>query len=167
MNDDKQNTHQISVLVTDKPGVLGRVANVFARRGFNIDSLVVSPSALKGQSRMTIVCIGAEEGIEQIVKQVAKLVDVVRVDDHREPDLISREMVLVKVACQKSQRLALLELARFFRAKPVDIHEESIVFEATGNTEKLDAFERMMEEYGIIEKMRTGRLILMRGPEPT
>lgn len=159
--------HTISVLVADKPGVLVRVATVFARRGFNIDSLAVSPAHQPGISRMTVVTRTSAEGMEQIVKQVAKLVDVVHVYDYADMDVVEREMSLVKVNCGKDRRGAVLDVAGLFRAKPVDVCAESIVFEVTGTSQELDSFEKMMDSFGIIEMMRTGKLILRRGKDPT
>lgn len=164
---ENRNLHTISVLVANKPGVLVRIATVFARRGFNIDSLVVSRAHRPGLSRMTVVTEGSEERVEQIVKQMAKLVDVVHVYDYRDMDVVARELALVKVQCDDSRRSAVLEVANIFRAKPVDVGPSSIVFEITGESKKLDAFESMMDAFGIIEMMRTGRLILNRGEEPT
>ncbi len=159
--------HTISVLVADKPGVLVRVATVFARRGFNIDSLAVSPAHQKGLSRMTVVTHGKEEGVTQIVKQLDKLIDVVHVYDYAEMDVVSREMAIVKVRTPSDKRSAVMEVANIFRAKSVDIGKGSVVFEITGSSSKLDAFESMMDEFGIIEMMRTGKLILRRGETPT
>lgn len=157
----------LSALVANKPGVLVRIATVFARRGFNIDSLTVSPAHRKGMSRMTIASRGGAERIDQIVKQIEKLIDVVHIYTGAEEEMVHREMALFKVSCDIGNRASVLEVANIFRTKTVDISDTSMTFEVTGSSEKLNAFEDMMDAFGIIEMMRTGRLVLKRGAEPT
>ncbi len=164
---NEKSMHTISVLVANKPGVLVRVATVFARRNFNIESLVVSRVHKPGQSRMTIVTSGNDDGIEQIVKQLDKLIDVIHVFDYDEDAIVSSEMALVKVHFTPENRTAVLEIGALFRAFPKDVSKNSIIFQVTGESHQLDAMEELLDGYGIIEIMRTGKLILHRGEEIT
>jgi len=160
-------SHTISVLVHDRPGVLTRVAQVFARRGYNIDSLVVSPGHVEGFSRMTITSFGDPAVLDQIIKQLDKLVDVVRAVEHTGEESVVRELALFKVSGDVSIRTELLQIVDVFRAKTVDISEESLCIEITGSSEKIDAFEGMLNKFGILEMIRSGKLIMARGKEPT
>ena len=160
-------SHTISVLVHDRPGVLSRISQVFARRGFNIDSLVVSPGHIVGFSRMTIASSGDPASLDQIIKQLDKLVDVVRAAEHTGEEAVVRELGLFKVAVDVSTRSELLQIVDVFRAKTVDISDESLCVEITGDTPKIDAFERMLTKFGILEMIRSGKLIMARGSEPT
>ena len=155
--------HTISVRVHDRPGVLSRIAQVFARRGYNIDSLVVSAAHTRGFSRMTIGCQGDLSVLDQIIKQLNKLVDVVRAAEHTTEATVERELALFKLNCTALTRSQILQLVDIFRAKTVDISEESLVIEVTGTSDKLDAFENMLTEYGIIEMVRSGKLAMARG----
>ncbi|AEJ20788.1 acetolactate synthase small subunit [Gracilinema caldarium] len=159
--------HSISLLVSNKPGVLIRIALVFSRRGYNLDSVVVSPTHNSAYSRMNLVARGSKESLNQIIKQLAKLVDVIHVADHTGEDIIEGELLFIKVRCSKEQRTELLQIADHFRAKSVDLTEESITFEATGKTAKMNAFQAMLEQYGILESVRSGKLIMARGNQAT
>lgn len=159
--------HSISLLVSNKPGVLIRIALVFSRRGYNLDSVVVSPTHNSAFSRMNLVARGSKESLDQIIKQLAKLVDVIHVADHTGEDIIEGELLFIKVRCSRNQRTELLQIADHFRAKSVDLTEESITFEATGKSAKLNAFQAMLEQYGILESVRSGKLIMARGSQAT
>jgi len=160
-------SHTISVLVHNRPGVLSRAAQVFARRGYNIDSLVVSPAHIEGFSRMTMVSSGDPAVLDQIIRQMDKLVDVVRAREHTGEESVVRELGLFKVKADVQNRSEILQIVDVFRAKTVDISEESLCIEITGNTEKLNAFENMLSKYGILEMVRSGKLIMARGKQPT
>jgi len=160
--------HTISVLVENRPGVLARTAGLFSRRGFNIDSLAVSTTEDPDTSRMTIVVDGPASILEQISKQLYKLIDVIKVMDHTEDNIVSRELALIKVsAAEPAKRAELMQIVDIFRAKIVDIAEKTIIIEATGNGDKIDALEKMLEGYGIKEMVRSGRVVLVRGSKTT
>jgi acetolactate synthase-1/3 small subunit len=165
---DKQITqHTISLLVNNRPGVLIRIALVFSRRGFNIDSVVVSPLKDQEYSRMSLVASGDPKTLDQIIKQLNKLVDVLHATDHTGHALIERELGLFKVQCPSSVRTEILQIADHFKASSVDMTVDTVVFQVTGTSEKLTAFQTMMENYGIIESIRSGKLFLMRGKSET
>jgi len=160
--------HTISVLVENRPGVLARTAGLFARRGFNIDSLAVSTTEDPDTSRMTIVVNGPVDILEQIGKQLYKLVDVIKVMDHTQDDVVSRELALFKVhAADATKRAELMQIVDIFRGKIVDLADKTIIIEATGNEEKIDSLERLLEGYGIKEMVRSGRVVLVRGSKAT
>ena len=159
--------HTISVFVANKPGVLVRIALVFARRGFNVDSLVVSPALDGHYSRMTITALGDRETLIQIIKQVGKLVDVIRVTEHIEQAVVEKEFALIKVAADAAKRAEVMLLVDHFKAQTVDFTEDSLIIQVTGNTEKLDSFISLLEKYGIIEIVRTGKVLMARGKEKT
>ncbi|MEI6519776.1 MAG: acetolactate synthase small subunit [bacterium] len=160
--------HTISVLVENKPGVLARTASLFARRGFNIDSLAVSTTEDPNVSRMTIVVMGPADILEQISKQLYKLIDVIKVLDHTDDSVVARELALIKVhASESSKRAELMQVVSIFRANIVDLCEKTITIEATGSADKIDALERMLESYGIKEMVRTGKVVLVRGTKTT
>jgi acetolactate synthase-1/3 small subunit len=159
--------HTLSVLVENKPGVLARTAGLFARRGFNIESLAVSTTEDPTVSRMTIVVAGSELVLEQIQKQLYKLIDVIKVLDHTGQPVVARELCLVKVRAEASKRHEVLQIASIFRALVVDIGEHSAIIQATGSEDKIDALEKMLEGFGIIEMVRTGKIVLTRGPKAT
>jgi len=159
--------HTLSVYVTNKPGVLARIALVFARRGFNIDSLVVSASVDGKYSRMTITCSGDPSGLNQIIQQVSKLVDVVRCVDHTGEDVVVKELALIKVAATADSRTEVLQIADHFGAKTVDLTPASMMLQVTGNSEKLDAMIGLLGKFKIIELVRTGKVVMARGEEPT
>ena len=155
--------HTLSLYVSNKPGVLVRVALVFARRGFNIESLVVSPAAKGEFSRMTIVCSGERANLEQIVKQLQKLVDVVNAVDHTGDQAFETEIALVKLQADLDRRTQILQIAEHFGAKVVDYGAESLMLRAYGSTEKLDAMIALLRPLGLIELVRSGRLLMARG----
>jgi acetolactate synthase-1/3 small subunit len=155
--------HTISLFVNNKPGVLVRVALVFSRRGFNIESLVVSPGAEGRFSRMTITCTGEPEDLEQVVKQLAKLVDVVHAIDHTGDQSYETEIAVVKLECPIDQRTQILQITEHFKAKVVDYGTESLIVQVHGSSEKLDAFIDLMRPYQLVELVRSGKLLMARG----
>ncbi len=167
-NENTGMKHTISVLVENKPGVLARTASLFARRGFNIDSLAVSTTEDPNVSRMTIVVMGPADILEQISKQLYKLIDVIKVLDHTDDEVVARELALIKVhAVDSGKRAELMQVVSIFRANIVDLCEKTITIEATGSADKIDALERMLEGYGIKEMVRTGKVVLVRGTKTT
>ena len=155
--------HVITALVLNKPGVLAHVAGMFAARGFNIDSLVVGRTDEPTLSRMTIVVVGNERTVEQVRKQLAKLVDVVRVRDFKGMDYVERDLMLVRVAATGQQRPAIVELANLFRGRVVDVARTSLTVELSGPEAKLEAFIDLVRPYGIRELARTGIIAMQRG----
>ncbi|MGO8672424.1 MAG: acetolactate synthase small subunit [Capsulimonadaceae bacterium] len=155
--------HTITVLVENRPGVLARVAGLFSRRGYNIESLAVSITENPEMSRMTLVVNGDEQVVEQITKQLHKLIDVSKVQDYINIPMVARELALIKVSAEVSDRTALLQLVDVFRGRVVDMSEKNFVIELTGGNEKIDAFEKILEPYGIRELVRTGRIAMARG----
>ena len=155
--------HIISVIVDNKPGVLARVAGLFSRRAYNIDSLAVGPTETKDVSRITLVVHGNDDIVEQISKQLNKLPDVKKVLDLTQGECISREMVMIKVRATAKTRHDIYALARSFRAKVIDVAEESMVIEVTGATEKINGLEALLEKYGLLAVVRTGKIALSRG----
>lgn len=155
--------HTLSVYVSNKPGVLARIAQCFARRGFNIESLVVSP-AMDGQfSRMTIGVSGNPDGLEQIIKQVSKLIDVLRCTDHTGDEAVTKELAMIKIAVGAGDRSEALQVGEHFGCKNVDLTETSMILMCTGNSEKIDALVRMLAKFHIIELVRTGKVVMARG----
>lgn len=159
--------HTFSVLVENRFGVLARVAGLFSGRGYNIESLVVSPTENRNYSRMTIVTEGNDAVIEQIRKQLNKLVEVEHVTDLTGSGFISRELMLLKVKSDNATRGELIQIASVFHASIVNVQEDSMIIEATGSTEKLDSFEKLMTTYGIIELARSGKVALSKDSQPT
>ena len=159
--------HTLSALVANKPGVLARIAQVFARRGFNIESLVVSPAKDGAYSRMTIGTTGTEGGLSQIIAQVHKLVDVLHCYDHTFDNAVVKELALIKVAAGADQRTEALQIAQHFSGKTEDLTEDSMIVMATGETEKIDALVKMLRKFTIIEMVRTGKVVMVRGEEST
>jgi len=163
-----QPLHTISVLVRNQPGVLVRVALVFARRGYNIESLVVSADPVNAEfSRMTITCSGDPETLEQIIKQVAKLVDVVRAIDHTGQAVVETEIALIKIKAGLHERTEILQTAEHYKAKVVDCGASSIILRVTGASEKLDSFVTLLRPFGLVELVRSGKILMTRGPETT
>ena len=154
--------HTISVLVENKFGVLTRVAGLFSGRGYNIDTLNVGPTHDSNTSRMTIVTRGDDATLEQIVKQLNKLVDVLEVQDFREHEYIDRELVLVKVAVDSNTRAEVMQITDIFRAKIVDVQASSLTIEITGGESKVEKFLHLMTAFGILELTRTGKVALPR-----
>jgi acetolactate synthase I/III small subunit len=160
--------HTISVLVRNQPGVLVRVALVFARRGYNIESLVVSADPVSADfSRMTITCSGDPDTLEQIIKQVAKLVDVVHAIDHTGQAAVETEIALVKIKAGLDERTVILQTAEHYKAKVVDCSASSLILRVTGASEKLDSFITLLRPFGVVELVRSGKILMTRGPEAT
>lgn len=155
--------HVLSVTVRDQPGVLVRIAGLFARRAFNIESLSVAKSEQPGISRTTFVVTGEDGTIEQVEKQLQKLIDVIKVIDHSESPFVERELMLIKVAVRSPEdRVEIRQIAQDFRAHIIDVHRDALVFEVTGDEGKMNAFIDQMMAFGIIEFTRTGRVALSR-----
>jgi acetolactate synthase-1/3 small subunit len=159
--------HTLSVYVSNKPGVLARVAQTFARRGFNIESLVVSPAMDGHFSRMTIGVSGDLQGLDQIIQQVSKLVDVLHCTDHTYDDIVVKEMGLIKIAAGPEERSEALQIAEHFGCKTVDLTEDSMILQVVGDPAKIDALVEMIEKFNIIELVRTGKVLLARGAKMT
>jgi acetolactate synthase I/III small subunit len=157
-------THTLSVLVEDKPGVLARVASLFSRRGFNIQSLAVGATEQKDMSRMTIVVSVEDSPLEQITKQLNKLINVIKIVEQEPDNSVDRELALIKVRADASTRSQVIEAVNLFRAKVVDVSTESLIIETTGTPEKLEALLRVLEPYGIRELVQSGVVSLSRGP---
>ncbi|NKB71099.1 MAG: acetolactate synthase small subunit [Candidatus Latescibacteria bacterium] len=157
----------IGLLVNDQPGVLVRISQVFARRAYNIESLVVSPAHIDGSSRMTITSSGPREALQQIILQLNKLVDVIRAYDHTDDMAVTRELALFKVGCTVDERTEVLQILEVFRGKTVDISEETITVEVTGPTEKVDTLERLLSKFDLREMIRTGKVVMARGNKIT
>ncbi|QBX54254.1 acetolactate synthase small subunit [Nocardioides seonyuensis] len=155
--------HTLSVLVENKPGVLARIASLFSRRGFNIDSLAVGPTEHPEVSRMTIVVNVEESPLEQVTKQLNKLVEVLKIVELDGPSSISRELLLVKVRAEASSRGAVLDAVQLFRAKVVDVAPDAITIQAVGNSDKLSDLLRVLEPFGIRELVQSGMVAIGRG----
>jgi acetolactate synthase I/III small subunit len=155
--------HTLSVLVENKPGVLARVAGLFSRRGFNIDSLAVGPTEHPDISRMTIVVSVEDLPLEQVTKQLNKLVNVIKIVELEPAQSVQRELLLVKVRADLATRSHVLETAQLFRAKVVDVAAETVTIEATGTTDKLEALIRVLEPFGVRELVQSGLVALARG----
>lgn len=160
-------SHTLVAIVEDKPGVLMRVSSLFRRRGFNIESLTVGHSEEKGLSRITIVVDGEGAPIDQVEKQLYKLIDVVKVSDLSKEEMVARELALIKVRANNLNRHELLDIANVFRADVVDIATNSIVLQVVGDEDKIDGLVKMCEPYGIRELSRTGRIAMVRGAKTT
>jgi acetolactate synthase-1/3 small subunit len=158
--------HTFAVYVEDKPGVLNRIASLFRRRAFNIDSLTVGHTETEGVSRMTIVCDADETSARRIEANVYKLVNVLRVDDLSHLASIDRELAMVKVSATSENRAQVMQLADVFRARVVDVSPESLVVETTGTEEKIDRLLDVLRPYGVLEMVRTGRVAMARGSRP-
>jgi acetolactate synthase I/III small subunit len=157
-------THTLSVLVEDKPGVLARIAALFSRRGFNIESLAVGATEQKDMSRMTIVVSAEETPLEQITKQLNKLINVIKIIEQDDENSVSRELALIKVRADAGTRSQVVEAANLFRANIIDVSPESLTVEATGNRGKIEALLRLLEPFGIREIVQSGVVSLSRGP---
>ena len=154
--------HTISVLVENKFGALTRIAGLFSGRGYNVDTLNVAPTQDADTSRMTIVTHGADDTIDQIIKQLNKLVDVLEVRDFSEGEYVDRELVLVKVGVDSKTRSEIMQIVGIFRAKIVDVQPKSLTIEITGNESKIEKFIALMKTFGIKELTRTGKIALPR-----
>ncbi|MFH1149671.1 MAG: acetolactate synthase small subunit [Actinomycetota bacterium] len=155
--------HTLSVLVENKPGVLARVAGLFSRRGFNIDSLAVGVTEKPEISRMTVVVDVEEHSLEQVYKQLNKLINVIKVIDLPDANSVQRELVLVKVKAEPRNRAEIIEIVEIFRGKIVDVGKGTLSVEVTGPGSKLSAFEELLRPYGVEELARTGTIALPRG----
>jgi acetolactate synthase I/III small subunit len=159
--------HTISVLVENKPGVLTRVAGLFARRAFNIDSLIVAETENPALSRMTITVDEQDRRVEQLTKQLHKLINVIKITDLDPDASVERELLMIKVRADAQTRPEIMQMVEIFRAKIVDVSSEVLIVEATGTREKVSAFLEMLRPFGIVELMRTGRMAMGRGRKPT
>ncbi|MBN1320326.1 MAG: acetolactate synthase small subunit [Thermoleophilia bacterium] len=159
--------HTLSVLVENKPGVLTRVAGLFARRGFNIDSLVVAETENQAVSRMTITVDEQDHPVEQVSKQLHKLINVLKITDLDPGGSVERELLLLKVKANGQSRSEIMQIVEIFRAKIVDVSPEVIIIEMTGTRDKVSAFMELMNPFGVVELMRTGRMAMSRGKRPT
>jgi acetolactate synthase-1/3 small subunit len=155
--------HTVAALVEDRPGVLNRVASLFRRRGFNIESLAVGSTEEPGISRMTFVVEGGDNIVEQVEKQLYKLIDVVKVSDLTKEEAVIRELALIKVRCRAEQRREILDLVEIFRAQAVDVTQTSIVIQIVAQPETVDGLLDNLRTYGIREMVRTGRIAIARG----
>ena len=167
--DPKERKHTISVLVENRPGVLARISGLFARRSFNIASLAVSATEDPEISRMTVVTTGDEHDLEQIIKQLNKLIDVIKIMDHTGDDLVEREIALIKVLATQDNRSEIMQLATVFRAEIVSLtpRDETMIIEITGDVNKIEAFLESLAKFEIIEMVRTGKIALVRGASMT
>src|SRR5947208_7048032 len=154
--------HTISVLVENKFGVLTRIAGLFSGRGYNIDTLNVAPTQDPNSSRMKIVTRGDDATLEQIVKQLNKLVEVIKVVDFRDGEYVDRELVLVKVSVDSESRAEVMQITDIFRAKIVDVQPKSLTIEITGNESNIEKFLDLMKSFGVVELTRTGKVALPR-----
>jgi acetolactate synthase I/III small subunit len=159
--------HVLSILVENKPGVLARVAGLFARRGFNIGSLAVGPTDDPTISRITLTVDGALHPIDQVTKQLHKLVNVIKIRDLEPEGTVSRELALFKISADKDTRREILEYTEIFRGSVVDVSKRSVTVEITGPDDKIEAFERNIRPYGLIEMVRTGEIAVSRGRTAT
>ncbi|MDC0833459.1 acetolactate synthase small subunit [Leptolyngbya valderiana BDU 20041] len=154
--------HTLSVLVEDEAGVLTRIAGLFARRGFNIESLAVGSAEQGGISRITMVVNGNDQVIEQITKQLYKLINVIKVQDITDVPCVERELMLIKVNASSTTRSEIVELAQIFRARIVDVADDSLIVEVVGDPGKMVAFVQVLQKFGIREVARTGKIALIR-----
>jgi acetolactate synthase-1/3 small subunit len=159
--------HTLSVLVENKPGVLTRVAGLFARRGFNIDSLVVAETEDERLSRMTITVDERDQSIEQLTKQLHKLINVLKITSLEPTASVERELLLVKVRADARSRTEIMQLVEIFGARIADVGSEVLLIEMTGTREKVTSFMELLQPFGVVELMRTGRVAMSRGARPT
>ncbi len=155
--------HIISVLVENKAGVLAKISGLFSRRGFNIDSLAVGTTEDESISRITIVVQADQRGIEQVVKQLYKLINVLKIQELDPANIVERELVLIKVATDAKNRAEILEIVNIFRANIVDVAKKSLLIEITGTSSKVNALKELLDPYGILELTRTGKIACTRG----
>ena len=157
--------HVLSITVENQPGVLARVAGLFSRRGFNIDTLSVGPTDDADVSRITLTLDGANQPIDQVTKQLHKLVNVLKIRDMEPEATVTRELALFKVSAAVENRSEIIQYANIFRAKIVDVSRRTLTIEITGSADKIAAFERMIRPHGLVEMVRTGEIALSRGSE--
>jgi len=155
--------HVLSILVENKSGVLTRIAGLFARRGFNIDTLTVGPTDDEQISRVTLTVDGAAHPIDQVTKQLHKLINVLKIRDLEPEEMVARELALFKLSADSETRAQILHYAEIFRGKVVDVDKRSVTVEVTGTDDKIEAFERMVRPFGLIEMVRTGEIAVSRG----
>ncbi len=159
--------HVLSALVQNVPGVLAHVAGMFASRGYNIDSLAVGETEDANLSRMTFVVVGDNALLDQVRKQLAKIVTVVRVDDVSAQEFVERDLMLIKVDCSGGKRTEIRELCQIFRGRVVDVSPDQVMVEISGQEKKIESFIDLMRPFGIVELVRTGRIAMVRGVQPT
>jgi acetolactate synthase-1/3 small subunit len=159
--------HVLSILVENKPGVLTRITGLFARRGFNIDTLAVGPTDDERFSRITLTLDGAVHPIDQVTKQLHKLINVLKIRDLEPVETLARELAMFKVSADGAARAEVMQVCEIFRAKIVDVTKRSVVIEVTGTCDKVDAFERLIRPFGLIEMGRTGEIAISRGRSET
>jgi acetolactate synthase I/III small subunit len=159
--------HVLSILVENKPGVLTRISGLFARRGFNIDTLAVGPTDDPTLSRITLTLDGANHPIDQVTKQLHKLVEVIKIRDLEPEEAVARELAMFKVSADGTTRGEVMQIVEIFRAKIIDVTKRAVVIEVTGTHEKIEAFERMVRPFGLIEMARTGEIAISRGRAET
>src|SRR3954462_3330545 len=155
--------HILTMLVENQPGVLARIAGLFSRRGFNITTLAVGPTDDPALSRITLTLDGAQHPIDQVTKQLHKLVNVIKIRDLEPEETVARELALFKVAADSSTRGEVMQIVEIFRAKIIDVTKRSVIIEVTGTWEKMEAFERMLRGFGLVEMARTGEIAISRG----
>jgi acetolactate synthase-1/3 small subunit len=155
--------HIISVLVENKAGVLAKISGLFSRRGFNIESLAVGPTENEKISRITIVVNAEIHSMEQVVKQLYKLINVIKIQELDPSNIVERELVLIKVSADNNTRAEILEIINIFRANIVDVAKKSLIIEITGNSSKIQGLEDLLKPYGILELIRTGKIACSRG----
>jgi acetolactate synthase-1/3 small subunit len=159
--------HIVSLLVENKPGVLTRITGLFARRGFNINTLAVGPTDDEAISRITITLDGAVQSIDQVTKQLHKLINVLKIRDFEPDETLARELALFKIAADGASRAEVMQVCEIFRAKIVDVSRRTVVAEITGTQEKIEAFERLVRPFGLVEMARTGEIAIARGRTET
>jgi len=157
--------HTIAVIVNNRPGVLSRVSNLFSRRAFNIESLAVGTTEDESVSRITLVAAGDDTVLEQIVKQLYKLIDVIRVYDLPPSSSVERELALIKVAASSNNRSEIMQIVDIFRGRIVDVSENAVIVEITGDEGKINGIESLLEKFGVKELVRTGKISMARGPQ--
>jgi len=155
--------HIISVLVENKAGVLAKISGLFSRRGFNIESLAVGPTEDEKMSRITIVVNAETHSMEQVIKQLYKLINVIKIQELDPSNIVERELVLIKVSADNNTRAEILEIINIFRANIVDVAKKSLIIEITGNSNKIQGLEDLLKPYGILELTRTGKIACSRG----
>ncbi|MCX6669649.1 MAG: acetolactate synthase small subunit [Methanothrix sp.] len=156
--------HTIAVIVENKSGVLTRIAGLFSRRSFNIDSLSVGATDNPDYSRMTITVQGDKDVLEQVIKQLSKLINVIRVSELAPAESVERELAVIKVSADRESRSEIMQIVNIFRAKIIDVSAKSMIIEATGDEEKIDAIIQLLRQFGIKELARTGKVAMVRGP---
>ena len=157
--------HTLVILVEDKPGVLNRVASLFRRRTYNIESLTVGHTDIPGVSRMTITVVGNDDHIERLTSYLYKLVNVIQVEDLTKRKMVSRDLALIKISTQNEKRAEIFQMVEVFRAKVIDVTNESLIIEITGSNDKISGFIDVMKPLGIIEMVRTGAIAMERGSD--